>query len=166
MVASRGRAGDSPTAIRVSTVTYGSDGDERAMVESYSVDPSEPPGQQFRSVAVRVARHIQEAWKSGNLLSFERSGEIDVAVPVSGLDAWISISRALSDTPSTDEVRVLSVNRDVIRVRLRYFGDTEGFKAALRRNDLHLRREDEGWSLTRDQRARAAESRVVPESGS
>lgn len=165
MVATRGRAGDSPSAIRVSTATYGSDGDERAVVESYSVDSSEPPGQQFRSVAVRAARQIQEAWKSGNLLSFERSAEIDVVVPVSGLDAWISVSRALSDTPSTDEVQVLSVNRDAIRVRLRYFGDTEGFRAALRRNDLHLRREGEGWSLTREVGARGIKQ-AVPESES
>ncbi len=164
MVATRGRVGDSPSAIRVSTATYGSD-DERAVVESYSVDSSEPPAQQFRSVAVRAARHIQEAWKSGNLLSFERSGQIDVVVPVSGLDAWISVSRALSDTPSTDVVQVLSVNRDAIRVRLRYFGDTEGFKSALRRNDLHLRREDEGWSLTREVGARGRKQ-VVPESES
>ncbi len=148
MVATRYRAGGSPPAIRVSTATFGTDGNERAVVESYPVDSAEPDGRQFRSVAVRIAWRIQESWKSSNLLSFERSGEIDVTVPVSGLDAWISVSRALSDTAPTDEVRVLSVRRDAVRVRLRYFGDTERFREALRRNDLHLRREDGGWSLT------------------
>ena len=129
MVATVDNAGGSPRAIRVSTATYGAHVDRREATESYPVDSSQAVDRQFRSVAARAARRIQEAWKSGNLLSFERSGEIDVVVPVSGLDAWISISRALSDTPSTDEIQVLSINRDALRVRLRYFGDAEAFKA-------------------------------------
>ena len=142
MVATRGRAGGSPLAVNVSTATYGVENGERPVVESYPVDPSETVDRQFRSAASRVARRIREAWKSSNLLNFDREGEIDAVVPVSGLDEWVAISRALSDTPSSDEIQVLSVSRNTVRARLRYFGDAEGFKAALRRNDLHLRRGD------------------------
>ena len=148
VVATRDRTGGSPPAIRVSTATFGTDGDERAVVESYPVDSAESDGRQFLSVAFRIAQRIQESWKSNNLLSFERSGEIDVVVPVSGLDGWVSVSRALSDTASTDRVQVLSVSRNAVRARLHYFGDASGFQATLRRNDLHLRRGDGNWILT------------------
>ena len=148
MVATLGKVGGPSRAIRVATATYGTRVDRPAEVESYPVDSSEPVDRQFRSVASRAARRIQEAWKAGNLLSLERSGEIDVVVPVSGLDSWISVSRALSDTPSTDDVQVLSVSRDAVRARLRYFGETAAFEAALLRSDLHLRRGDGSWILT------------------
>ena len=148
MVAAVDRADGSARAIRVSTATHGAHIDRLEAVESYPVDAAEPVDRQFRSVAVRAARRIQEAWKSTNLLSFERSGEIDVVVPVAGLDAWVSISRTLSDTPSTDEVQVLSVSRDSVRARLRFFGDASGYRATLRRNGLNLRRGDGSWILT------------------
>lgn len=149
MVATRGPAGGSRNAVTVSTVTHGAGDGARRVVESYPVDPFETVGLQFRSAASHAARDIQEAWKSSNLLIFDREGQIDATVPVSGLDEWVAISRALSDTPSSDETVVLSVSRDALHVRLRYFGDAEGFRAALRRNDLSLRRGDKGWVLKR-----------------
>ena len=165
MVATPGRGGRSPLAINVSTVTHGTRDGGRPEVETFPVDPAETVDRQFRSVASRVARRIQEAWKSSNLLFFDRGGQIEATVPVSGLEEWVAISRALSDTPSTHEARVLSASRDAVRVRLRYFGDADGFQAALRRNDLHLRRGDAGWILTRAAPGRAAEQ-AGPGSGS
>ena len=121
----------------------------RPVVESHRVDPSATVEERFRSVAARTARRIQETWKSENLLFFDREGQIDALVPVNGLDEWIAISRALSDTPSSDGTRVLSLSRDSVRVRLRHFGDAEGFRTALRHNGLQLNRGDEGWVLRR-----------------
>ena len=149
MVASPGRAGASPPEMRVSVITYGADDTRETIAESYRTDPSATLDERFRSVAARIARRIQEGWKSGNLLFFDREGQIDALVPVTGLDEWVAISRALSDTPSSDGTRVLSLSRDAVRVRLRYFGDAEGFQAALRLNGLHLNRGDEGWVLRR-----------------
>ena len=149
MVATPGRKGGSPPAITVSTVTHGADDGGRPVVETFRVDPGEAIDGQFRSVASRVARRIQEAWKSSNLLFFDRGGQIEATVPVSGLEEWVAVSRALSDTPSTHETRVISASRDAVRVRLRYFGDADGFRAALRRNELDLRRGEAGWILTR-----------------
>ena len=68
---------------------------------------------------------------------------------MNGLDEWVAISRALSDTPSSDGTRVLSLSRNGVRVRLRYFGDAEGFQTALRHSGLHLNRGVEGWVLRR-----------------
>lgn len=148
-VASLPRAGQSPPAMRVSVTSRGADSGRRTFVESYPTDPAATAEENFRATASSVIRRIQEEWKSGNLLFFDREGQIDAAVPVSGLDEWVAISRALSDTPSSDGTQVLSLSRDAVRVRLRYFGDADGFQAALRRNDLHLSRGDEGWVLRR-----------------
>ena len=149
MVASPGRAGGSAPDMRVAVTTHGADEIPQTAVESYPTDPSATVEERFRDVAARAARRMQEAWKSGNLLFFDREGEIDAQVPVAGLDEWVAISRALSDTPSGNGTRVLSLSREAVRVRLRYFGDAEGFRAALRLNDLHLDRGDEGWVLRR-----------------
>ncbi len=165
MVATPGREGDSPLAINVSTVTHGIEVGEGPVVETFPVDPAETADGRFRSVASRIARSIQEAWKSSNLLFFDRGGQIEVTVPVSGLEEWVAISRALSDTPSTHETLVLSASRDAVRVRVRYFGDADGFRAALRRSDLHLRRGDTGWILTRDANERGPRQ-GTPGSGS
>lgn len=165
MVATPRREGSSPPAINVSTVTRGADDGGPPVVETFSVDPDDTIDSQFRSVASRVARRIQEAWKSSNLLFLDRGGQIEATVPVSGLEEWVAVSRALSDTPSTHETLVLSASRDAVRVRLRYFGDADGFRAALRRNDLHLRRGDAGWILTRAADARGPRQGAA-ESGS
>ena len=149
MVATLGRKGGSPPAINVSTATHGADDGGRPVVETFPVDPADTIDGQFRSVASRVARRMQEAWKSSNLLFFDRGGQIEATVPVSGLEEWVAVSRALSDTPSTHETRVISASRDAVRIRVRYFGDADGFRAALRRNELDLRRDEAGWILTR-----------------
>ena len=149
MVASPLRAGNSPRTIRVSVTTYGADNAKQTVVEKHPTDPSATVDRQFRFAASGTARRIQEAWKSGNLLVFDREGQIDAMVPVSGLDEWVAVSRALSDTPSSDGTQVLSLSRNAVRVRLRYFGDADGFQAALRRSDLRLSRGDEGWVLRR-----------------
>ena len=149
MVASRHRAGAAPPGIRVSVTSHGAEQDKRTFVESHPVDPSVSMDENFRIAASRIARRIQESWKSGNLLVFDREGEVDAVVRVSGLDEWVAISRALSDTPSSDGTQVLSLSRHAVRVRLRYFGDADGFQAALRRNDLYLSLGDEGWMLSR-----------------
>ncbi len=135
------RAFGSPPTVDVSIV--GED-----TVASYPTRPDETAEQSFRSAAAGTAQLIQETWKESNLLFFDREGEIDAAVPVSGLDEWVAISRAVADTPSSNGIRVLSLSPDLIRVRLRYFGDAEEFAAALGRNDVRLRREGAGWVLT------------------
>ena len=155
MVASQDGAGGSQAAIRVSITTHGADGGQRTRVESHPVDPAATEGERYRAAALRAARRIQEAWKSENLLMFHRDGQIDAAVPVSGLDEWVAISRALADTPSSDGTRVLSLSRKAVDVRLRYFGDIAGFRAALRRNDLDLNRVDGQWVLRRHRDAGA-----------
>ena len=93
MVATPGRGGRSPLAINVSTVTHGTRDGGRPEDETFPVDPADTVDRQFRSVASRVARRIQEAWKSSNLLFFDRGGQIEATVPVSGLEEWVAISR-------------------------------------------------------------------------
>lgn len=149
MVASRHRAGASPPEIRVSVAAHGADQDNRTFVTSHPFDPSVSVDANYRNAAARTARRIQESWKSGNLLVFDREGQVEAVVRVSGLEEWVAISRALSDMPSSDGTRVLSLSRNAVRVRLRYFGDADGFQAALRRNDLHLSHAEEGWVLRR-----------------
>ena len=149
LVASERRAGGSPAALRVSVTTYGAQGGDRTLTENHAVDPAATEDEWYRAAAARTARRIQEAWKSENLLLFDREGQIDAAVPVSGLDEWVAISRALADTPSSDGTRVLSLSRGAVDVRLRYFGDIAGFRAALRLNDLELNRGAGGWVLRR-----------------
>ncbi len=148
-VASERRVGGAPEAIRVSVATFGADGGKRTLAETHPVDPAATEGERYRAAAARTARRIQEAWKSENLLLFDREGQIDAAVPVSGLDEWVAISRALADTPSSDGTRVLALSRGAVDVRLRYFGDIAGFRAALRRNDLVLDRRAGRWVLRR-----------------
>lgn len=149
MVASERRAGGAPEAVRVSVTTHGADGATRTLAESHLVDPAATDAERYRAAATRTARRIQESWKSENLLLFDREGQIDAAVPVSGLDEWVAISRALAGTPSSDGTRVLALSRGAVDVRLRYFGDIEGFRAALRLNDLVLDRGAGGWVLRR-----------------
>ncbi len=160
MVAAPRGAGGSPTAIRVSVTTHGADGAGPTFTEIHPVDPAATDGERYRAVAARAARRVQEAWKSDNLLRFDRGGQIDAAVPVSGLDEWVAISRALADTPTSDGTRVLALSRKSVHLRLRYFGDIEGFRAALRRNDLDLDldRGDGGWVLRRHRGAGAKEA--------
>ncbi|MDE0058899.1 MAG: DUF2066 domain-containing protein [Defluviicoccus sp.] len=161
MVASQRRADGSPAALRVSVTTHGADGRKRTLAETRPVGPDATDGERYRAAAARIARRIQEAWKSENLLLFHRGGQLDAAVPVSGLDEWVAISRALADTPSSDGTRVLALSRGAVDVRLRYFGDIEGFRAALRRNDLDLHRGAGGWVLRRHRDGGAGANRAA-----
>ena len=146
-VAALSRGFDRRALVQVTVSRYGDNADDRTIVGSYRAAAAETVDQLVRSAARQTARQLQEAWKARHLLRFDRENRLEAVVPIAGLAQWVRISRALTEIPSIEQSRILSLSRGQARVRLRYYGDRRQLDGALARADLRLSRRDGGWVL-------------------
>ncbi len=122
------------------------------------------PDQELEEVllaaVLRVQDALNEAWKQGNLLRFDRGGTILVDVPLDDLGSWVAINRTLTELPQIGDVQVESFSRDGARLRLAYFGDMPRVQAELAGRGLLLTQEEGNtWLLLR---TGATPSRGIP----
>ena len=95
-----------------------------------------------------VVEGVQEDWKQRNLLRPGLAKKITVAVPLSGLDAWLSIRRSLAGVPGVQRSDVVALARGRGEVDISFVGSEEQLVLAMAQSDLELRYDEaEGWVL-------------------
>ncbi len=146
-VAVLSRGIDGRASVQVTVNRYGEDSHDPTIIGSYRAAAAETVDELVQSAARQTAHGLQEAWKARHLLRFDQENQIQAAVPIAGLARWVRVSRALTEIPSIEESRVLSLSRSRARIRLRYYGEPPQLARALARKDLRLSREGGGWVL-------------------
>lgn len=145
----------------VSTGYTGESSPLRTTVRTFEPNESETLDDWLVRVAGAVARQAEDEWKSENLLHFDRLSELAARVSLTDLRDWVAIRKRLDGIAFLREVRMTSVSRREIELRLRYYGDVEQLRVAFAQRDLALSpvvsEFGESWQL-REVRGRAAPS--------
>ena len=105
------------------------------------------PGLYARALET-VVEGVQEDWKQRNLLRPGLAKKITVAVPLSGLDAWLSIRRSLARVAGVQRSDVVALSRGRGEVDISFVGSEEQLVLAMAQSDLELSHDEaEGWVL-------------------
>lgn len=102
-----------------------------------AADPADLPAA-LSAAAQRVSEDVQDAWKSANLMTFDRPGYMVVAVPLSSLDQLVSVERRLNDVAAISNVALISLTRDSAAFEITHYGNEAQLTVALAQHDLAL----------------------------
>lgn len=92
----------------------------------------------FADAVKGVASAAEDAWKSANIIEFDRPGSLLLAVPLTSLEQWVSVERRLKNIASISQVSLVSLTRDSAEVEISHFGDETQLAAILAQQDLAL----------------------------
>ena len=88
--------------------------------------------------ATGVAAAVEDAWKSTNIIEFDRPGRMLLAVPLSSLEQWVSVERRLNNIATISNVSLISLTRDSAAIEISHFGDERQLATILAQQDLAL----------------------------
>jgi hypothetical protein len=101
------------------------------------------------SEAVATVRTgVEDGWKRGNLVDYDRQASLTVTVPLNGLGDWLEIRKRLAKVAFVRRSEVKSLSRDRAVLALGYMGDMERLALALAQGDLTLADDGAGWTLS------------------
>lgn len=105
-------------------------------------------GPSYAGAAAAVARQLDQAWISQNLLDFRTVNAMSVEVPLGELGAWLSVRRRLEALSQIDQIDIASLSREKAELRINYLGSESRFVSALSARDLDLVEAEPGlWRL-------------------
>lgn len=124
-------------ALQVALVAYGGGG-EQTLVDSYTANPGEELDAFLQRAAQAIADGIEERWKNGQLLQFDREAHMTVLVNYDDISQWVAIRRRLSDLAVIRRTDLVSLTRSQAVLDLVYIGDDNQLRLALAQRDLEL----------------------------
>ena len=127
----------------------GSGGGNQSWTAQIKAQPGESDGDFLQRAAVATLDRLEDAWKQSNLLRFGQAGTMTVSVPVTDLKDWLSIRERLTGVAEIRGTDVLSLDRSMVRLTLRYLGEPTQLRLALAQRDLDLVEGAPDWTLTR-----------------
>lgn len=101
----------------------------------------------LRESAVKIARDLDENWKSVNLLSGDIKQSLSVSAAISSFPHWLAIRRKLEAVASLRQVSLNSISTRNAVMTLDFVGNASQFKVALAQQDLDLVFSDGEWQL-------------------
>jgi hypothetical protein len=102
---------------------------------------------QLAPLAEQILQAMQDRWKEPRLLQFDQQNEMQVRIPLDGLDDWIAVRRRLQAVPAVRDSRLVQMRRDEAQVALRYVGDPQRLRLLLAQGDLELEQGLDDWVL-------------------
>jgi len=133
--------------LQVDVTRYGADPEPMTYTLDFRQEENEGLAEFLMRTAHAVAEEIEDQWKQENLLRLDRPAVAAVAVPITGLRDWLSVSQRLNDVPLIRRTEMVLMSLDEVRVNLHYVGEPEQLRVALGQADLTLVREDDEWVL-------------------
>jgi len=85
-----------------------------------------------------ISAVVEDEWKEANIIAFDRTGRMMLAVPLTSLEQWVSVERRLNDIAAIASVSLISLTRDSAAVEITHFGDEAQLAVALAQQDLAL----------------------------
>ena len=113
----------------------------------YGGDPGETPEQLLRRAALDLDHAIDESWKSGNLLQYDKQGEIMAMAPLKGFEDWLAIREKLGRATAVRSYELAALSRAEAALVLHYVGEQSQLGTILMQSGLVLTWEDEHWTL-------------------
>jgi hypothetical protein len=141
---------------------YGTAATEQSFADSVTGTAGETSETLLRFAANEAVKRMEEIWKLGNMLHFDKERDIAVVIPLSSLAGWLEVRKRLAGVSYIRETRLISLSRSEAHLLLRYLGDEPQLINTLAQSDLILAQEGARWLLRLDERAAAGNSLVLP----
>jgi len=117
---------------------YGSSQSAQTMLLSFAAQGEETETGLLQRAAFEVAAQIEDHWKRDNLIRYGEAAIASVLIPVRGLGDWIEVRRRLSSIAVVNEIDLVLLSRNEVRVNLHYLGNLAQLALALEQADLRL----------------------------
>lgn len=88
--------------------------------------------------AEETAAAIDEAYRSENLLQFNRAASLSAVVPIQGMADWMAVRERLGRVAAVRGYELVSISRGEAAVILHFVGDQQQLEATLAQNGLPL----------------------------
>ena len=114
---------------------------------SYQGEVGESLEMLLRRAAQDMAKTINDTWKNGNMLQFDRVASLAVMVPLGGFDEWLALRERLNRSTPVRAFEVAALSKNEGALVLHYVGDQQQLSQVLMQNGLVLSWADDHWQL-------------------
>ena len=111
---------------------------QRPILLNFRISDPEAIPDLLVGAATGVAAAVEDAWKSTNIIEFDRPGRMLLAVPLNSLEQWVSVERRLNNIAAISNVSLISLTRDSAAIEISHFGDESQLATILAQQDLAL----------------------------
>jgi hypothetical protein len=112
-----------------------------------SAKPGENDASLMNRAVFNVIAHIGPSWRSANTLDPHAGGILDAVLQSGSLGDWVTVRNRLRGITAVRSADLVSFDRNQIRVAIRYIGDQNQLRTALRQRNLDLTGSDPDWTL-------------------
>lgn len=134
--------------VAVALTLYGAEGPRRGPTRRYAAGEGENVEQLLARAAEATMTEVQNQWKRENLVIAGNASMESVAVPITGLNDWLTVRRRLERVQTIEKIDVVLLSRSLAVINIHHFGTAEQLGLALEQEDLILRQGAEGLVLT------------------
>lgn len=117
-------------------------------------DAGETQEQLMLRAATELARALDDEWKAGNLLQYDKQGTLMALAPLGGFDDWLTLRDRLNRATAVRSYDLAALSRGEAALVLHYVGEQGQLESMLMQNGLVLTFEDEHWALRSTGRTR------------
>jgi hypothetical protein len=110
-------------------------------------DAGETQEQLLLRAAVELARGLDDEWKTGNLLQYDKQGTLMAMAPLSSFEEWLALRDRLNRATAVRSFEVAALSKAEAALVLHYVGEQGQLESMLMHNGLVLTWEDEHWAL-------------------
>ena len=115
---------------------------------SYLGEVNETSETVLRRAVDDLTKTVNDGWRGGNTLQFDRSGTLTVVSPLSGsLAEWTQLREKLVRSTPVRSFEVVSISRSEANLILHFVGDQSQLEAIFTQNGLSLTQSDDHWIL-------------------
>lgn len=132
--------------VDIEVVRYG-DMPEPVLAERVAGNPGEPIDQVLTTAAQTVRAHLENEWKSRNLLAFDQQNELIAMIGVRGFQEWLTVRQAIESLAQIRRMEIISLSPAEVLVKLHYLGDQMQLTGALAQRSLALASVGGVWTL-------------------
>ncbi|MBF0372268.1 MAG: DUF2066 domain-containing protein, partial [Alphaproteobacteria bacterium] len=137
---------DGRTIVKVSLRGYGPSAPVREPMVIEGAGNEKPEMVLGRAVQA-VVRGLEDGYKQGNLLQFDRPAVLSTLVRFGALDGWLDVRRRLRQVPQVRRTEVVSLSPVEAALVLHYVGDQTQLQTALAQAGLTLSWAGDFWVM-------------------
>jgi hypothetical protein len=131
-------------AVKVDSKRYREGELDGTFVDSFSQQSGEDQVALLERAAQTISNGLQQEWKRANVISFDELQRLTVAVPLSGLQEWLTVRRRLEGLASVAAADLQRLTRARAVIDLAFYGSLDQLLGQLEQRDLVLTRTSGG----------------------
>jgi hypothetical protein len=147
IVAAAGKAENSQLKLDLTITGHGPLATRMGGQRGLGGDVGESQEQLMMRAATELTRALDDEWKNGNLLQYDKQGTLLAMAPLGGFEDWLTLRDRLNRSTAVRAYDLAALSREEAALVLHYVGEQGQLEQMLMQNGLVLTWEDEHWAL-------------------